>query len=224
MKKILSLIIIILPWFIKRRLYNWIFKYKLHPSSKIGLSWIFVDNLSLASGSKIGHLNVVKGLNKLKLDEFSTIGNLNWISAFPLSLKSGHFQHQDDERMPDLILGEHTAITNRHLIDCTNRIEIKRFSTFAGFRSTILTHSIDLKTCRQSSSPVIIEEYCFIGTGCILLGGTTLPPRSILAAGSTINKKMDISCSLYGGTPAKFIKSLENEDLQYFKRSTGFVI
>jgi acetyltransferase-like isoleucine patch superfamily enzyme len=224
MKKILSLLIIPLPWFLKRLLYKLCFKYELHPTSHIGLSWIMLDSLSLAQGAKIGSLNVIKGLNKLQLDEFSSIGSLNWISAFPLNTNSPHFQHEAGERRPELVLGEHTAITNRHFLDCTNRLEIKRFSTFAGFKSTVLTHSIDLKECRQASKPITIGEYCFIGTGCILLGGSSIPDYSVLAAGSTLTKPMDTPYGLYGGTPAKFIKNLESEDLQYFKRSTGYVI
>jgi acetyltransferase-like isoleucine patch superfamily enzyme len=180
--------------------------------------------MSLAQGCKIGNLNVIKGLNKLELADFASIGSLNWISAFPLNTNSLHFQHEASNRRPELVLGEHAAITNRHLLDCTNRIEIKRFSTFAGFKSTVLTHSIDLKECRQSSKPITIGEYCFVGTGCILLGGTIVPDYSVLAAGSTISKPMEIAYGLYGGTPAKFIKSLETEDLQYFKRSIGFVV
>ena len=224
MKKIISFIIALFPWVIKRRLYSWIFKYELDPASFIGFSWIFVDHLSLDKGARVGNLTVIKGLYNLQLEKDSIIGNLNWISSFPRNTNSLHFQHEAGERTPELVLREHAAITNRHLIDCTNRIEIKKFSTLAGFKSTVLTHSIDLKECRQSSKPIIIGEYCFIGTGCILLGGTLIPDYSVLAAGSTISKAMDISCSLYGGTPAKFIKSLENEDLKYFKRTVGFVI
>jgi acetyltransferase-like isoleucine patch superfamily enzyme len=223
MRKIISLIIVLFPWFIKRRLYLWIFNYELHPTSFIGLSWILVDNLTLEKGARVANFTVAKGLHNLWLGEYSSIGNLNWISAFPLNTNSPHFQHETSQRIPELVLGEHAAITNRHLLDCTNRIEIKRFSTFAGFKSTVLTHSIDLKECKQSSKPVTIGEYCFIGTGCILLGGTIIPDYSVLAAGSTINKPMDNTFGLYGGTPAKFIKSLKNEDLLYFKRTTGFV-
>ena len=223
MSKLLSLLIIPMPWFVKRRVYKLFFNYELHPTSRIGLSWILVDKLSLGQSAKIGSLNVIKGLNQLQMAESSSIGNLNWISAFPLNTISPHFQHEADHRIPDLVLGEHTAITNRHLLDCTNRIEIKRFTTFAGFKSTVLTHSIDLKACRQSSKPITIGEYCFIGTGCILLGGAIIPDYSVLAAGSTIHKSMDYTYALYGGSPAKFIKSLETDDLQYFKRTTGFI-
>lgn len=223
LKKFISFLVIPIPWILKRKLYGWFFHYKLHPASFIGLTWIFVDNLSMEKGSRIGHLTVIKGIHNIQLSEFSRIGNLNWISGFPLNDGSHHFQHQCGSRVPELILGEHTAITNRHLLDCTNRVEIKKYTTFAGFKSTVLTHSIDLKENRQSSKPITIGEYCFIGTGCILLGGAIIPDNCIVAAGSTINKNLDNKFSLYGGSPAKYIKSLKDDDLKYFKRTTGFV-
>ncbi|MCX7101584.1 MAG: hypothetical protein NTX38_08845 [Methylobacter sp.] len=223
MKKLISLAIVPLPWFFKRLFYKFFFNYEIHPSAHIGFSWIYVDNLTLKRGVRIGNLNVIKGLNILQIDEYSIIGNLNWISAFPLFTSSKHFQHEAERRIPALILGAHASITNRHYIDCTNRFEIKRFTTFAGFKSTVLTHSIDLKECRQASKPITIGEYCFVGTGCILLGGTVVPDYSVLAAGSTIHKPMEHTYALYGGSPAKFTKSLEKDDLQYFKRTNGFI-
>ena len=100
---------------------------------------------------------------------------------------SRHFAEETD-RQPQLILGEHSAITHRHLIDCTNSVTIGKFTTFAGFQSQILTHSIDLERNRQSSSPVRIGDYCFIGTNCVLLGGSALPDYCVLGAKSLLNK------------------------------------
>src|SRR4029079_13492242 len=97
-----------------------------------------------------------------------------------------HFCHQPD-RKPELVLEEHAAITHRHLIDCTHSVVIGRFSTFAGFQSQILSHSIDLTACRQSSAPVRIGAYCFVGTNCVILGGSELPDYSVLGAKSLLN-------------------------------------
>jgi acetyltransferase-like isoleucine patch superfamily enzyme len=121
-----------------------------------------------------------------------------------------------------LVLGEHAAISNRHMIDCTARVVIGRFTTFAGFYSQILTHSIDLEKGRQSSEPVEIGEYSFVGTNCILLGGSVLPDRSVLAAKSLLNKKHSEPQTLYGGVPAKPIKALP-ANWAYFQRTAGFV-
>jgi acetyltransferase-like isoleucine patch superfamily enzyme len=126
------------------------------------------------------------------------------------------------DRHPELLLGEHAAITNRHLIDCTDRVAIGRFTTFAGFRSQILTHSIDLAACRQHARPVSIGEYCFVGTACTVLGGASLPDCSVLGANSLLNKAFSETHCLYGGVPARPLSKLD-AGLAYLHRTTGFV-
>src|SRR5262249_18822700 len=132
-----------------------------------------------------------------------------------------HFSHKQD-RKPVLTMGEHAAITNRHLIDCTDLVSVGRFTIVAGFQSQIITHSIDLQENRQSCSPVSIGEYCFVGTNCVILGGTTLPDYSILGAKSLLNQSFAESYQLYGGVPARPIKALAAE-YKFFSRKEGFV-
>jgi len=122
-----------------------------------------------------------------------------------------------------LYIKEHGAITNRHLIDCTASVIIGRFTTFAGFRSQILTHSINLKESRQRCKSVEIEDYCFVGTGSILLPGAVLPQKSILAAGAVLGEHLVDAGYLYGGAPAKKIKELSVSDYKYMNRDSGFI-
>lgn len=221
MSYLISIFAIFLPWPAKRYVYRRILKYTIEDGARIGASLILAKRVVLKRNARIGSLNVVKGLENLILDEFSIIGNLNWITGFPKGGGNKNFLHVID-RMPQLIVGEHAAITNRHLIDCTSTVSIGRFSTFAGFRSQILTHSIDLVKNRQDSKPVSIGEYTFIGTGCIILPGSMLPDYSILAAGSTVNKALNDRYVLYAGSPAVPKKKLEN-NLAYFNRKCGCV-
>jgi acetyltransferase-like isoleucine patch superfamily enzyme len=62
-----------------------------------------------------------------------------------------------------------------------------------------------------------------MGTRCIVLGGARLPSQSVLAAGAVLTKAFDVSFSLYGGVPARFVKEIPNE-AQYFHRTAGFVL
>ena len=221
LRTLLMTVTVLLPWSVRRRLLERWMGYQLHPTSRIGLSWVFPSKLTMEAHSRIGNLNVCKGLALLHLGEYASINNGNWITGFPLG-SSRHFAHQTD-RVPELVIGRHTAITNRHLLDCTNRVTLGAFTTFAGFDSQILTHSIDLRECRQSSAPVTIGDYCFIGTNCVLLGGSALPDRSVLGAKSLLNQAFDQPGHLYGGVPAKTIKALPVEQTAYFRRETGFV-
>lgn len=211
---------LLLPWKIRRVLLEAIFDFKLHPSSSIGFAWVLPDRLVMEEDARIGHLTVCKGLDLVWLGRSSTIGKGNWITGFPKGNKD-HFEHQP-ERIPQLVLGEHSAITNRHIIDCTNSVRIGKFSTFAGFRSQVLTHSIDIKNCRQSSAPVEIGNYCFVATDCVILGGSALPDYSVLGAKSLLNKPHDQTYTLYGGVPATAIKPIP-PDSRYFHRAVGFV-
>ena len=120
-------------------------------------------------------------------------------------------------------MGEHSAITHRHLIDCTNSVVIGKFTTFAGFQSQILTHSIDIENNCQSSAPVRVGDYCFVGTNSVFLGGSALPDYCVLGAKSLLNKGFTETHQLYGGVPAQPIKKLP-PDWKYFTRSEGFVI
>ncbi len=221
MKTLLLALTVLLPWSWRRRVLQRWLGYELDPTSRIGLSWVFPQRLILGAHARIGHLTVCKNLDLVHLREHAFIGNLAWITGFPLG-PSPHYAHQP-ERRPELLVGAHAAITHRHLIDCTNTVSIGAFTTLAGFQTQILTHSIDLAVCRQSSAPVTIGEHCFIGTNCVLLGGAVLPDRCVLGAKSLLNKAYSESGQLYGGVPARPLRSLPIEENAYFRRDTGFV-
>ena len=170
--------------------------------------------------SRIGHLTVCKGMKRLQLQEHALIGRGNWISGFP-KMASRHFAHQPD-REPALTVGRHAAITNRHLIDCTASVTVGAFATMAGFGSQILTHSIDLEHNRQTSAPVRIGDYSFVGTNCVLLGGSALPDYSVLGAKALLNHAYEEPYHLYAGVPARSVKQLPR-DWKYFERTEGFV-
>ena len=221
MKKILMLLSLFLPWKARRSFLEKQFDYKIHPNCWIGFSLVFPTRLIMEEGSRIGHLTVCKNIDLLYLKAHASIGRGNWITGFPLA-PSRHFDQEKDRR-PELIVGEHAAITHRHLIDCTNSVTIGKFTTLAGFQSQIITHSIDIEKNCQASLPVRIGDYCFVGTNCVLLGGSALPDFCVLGAKSLLNKNFTESYQLYGGVPARPIEKLSPE-CGYFRRTEGFVV
>jgi acetyltransferase-like isoleucine patch superfamily enzyme len=220
-KLLASLAIAALPWRIKRPLLSLLFGYQLPKSSRIGLSLVMADTVMLGCDARIGHFNVIAGLQKLELGDFAIINRFNWISG--LSLAETKF-FAGFARVPSLKLGAHAAVTNRHLIDCTDSVEVGSFATIAGSRSQILTHSIDIFTCKQTCAPVKVGNYSFIGSSCVLLKGAELPAKSVLAAGAVLSRTPDEGeYWLYAGVPARGIKPL-SPSAQYFSRSVGEVI
>lgn len=220
MNTLLRLFSLLLPWGLRRSFLQKQFGYSIHPTSRIGLAWIFPRRLVMEEGSRIGHLNLCKSIDLFHLGAHAVVGQLNWITGFPTG-SSRHFAHQTD-RSPELILERHAGISSRHLIDCTARVRIGAFATVGGFRSQILTHSIDLSAGRQTAEPIDIGEYCFTGTNSVMLGGSALPHHSVLGAQSLLNKKWEEPYLLYGGVPAKPLKELPPE-MEYFRRTEGFV-
>jgi len=220
MKTVLAILSFLLPWSLRRSLLEKQFGYSIHPSSRIGFAWIFPRRLIMEEGSRIGHLTLCKNIDLLHLGAHAIVGQLNWITGFP-SGPSRHFAHQA-ERRPELIIEQHAGISSRHLIDCTARVRIGAFATIGGFRSQLLTHSIDFNAGRQTAEPIEIAEYSFTGTNSVVLGGSVLPHHSVLGAQSLLNKKWDEPYRLYAGVPAKPVKELSPE-LEYFRRTEGFV-
>jgi hypothetical protein len=220
MKTFLGLLSLLLPWGLRRSFLEKQFGFSIHPSSRIGFAWIFPRRLVMEEGSRIGHLTLCKNIDLLHLGAYSVVGQLNWITGFP-SGPNRHFAHLPDRR-PELIVERHAGISSRHLIDCTARVRIGAFATIGGFRSQLLTHSIDFAAGRQTAEPIEIGEYCFTGTNSVMLGGSVLPHHSILGAQSLLNKKWDEPYRLYAGVPAKPVKELSPE-LEYFRRTEGFV-
>ncbi|MCL7988652.1 hypothetical protein M8998_11955 [Sphingobacterium sp. lm-10] len=221
MKKILSFLVVILPWALKRPMLKLIWKYDIHPKARIGLAYVFPKHLVMKEGSKIDHFTVGIHVDLIHLEVKSKIGRSNWITGFPLGTKSKHFKHQL-LRKSELVIGSNSAITKNHHIDCTNSIKIGSFSTIAGYNSQFLTHSVDVYENRQHSEPIEIGDYTFVGTNVTVLGGAILPSHSVLGAKSLLNKRFEETWMLYSGIPAKPIKDID-PSAKYFSRLEGFV-
>jgi acetyltransferase-like isoleucine patch superfamily enzyme len=217
MRYILNLLISVLPWSLKRKVLIKFYGYEIGSNCYIGYSYVFPDKLTMKDGSRIGHLNMIKNLQHLKLGEYSVISKQNWVSA-NISEKSYHHK----ARNRSLTLGKHTAITMNHRFDCTDSIDIGSFTTIAGCNSLFLTHSIDLEVCRQDCFPIKVGDYCFLGTSLVVLGGTEVCDYSVIGAKALLNKCYQTKFALYGGVPAKLIKPMDTK-LAYFDRSEGYV-
>ena len=212
----------LLPWPLRKRVLTAWLGYRFAPGSRIAaLSWVFPDSLDMGSNARIAPLNVVIHLQRLHMGQAATIGRGNWITGYPRA-EIRHFAHRTD-RDPSLYLGDHSAITKSHLIDCTDAIHVGAFTTIAGYRSQFLTHAIDIPAGRQDCHPIHIGDYCFVGTGCVVLGGAILPEASVLGACSLLNKPHQQPYHLYAGSPARPLKALDPQSA-YFTRAAGFVI
>lgn len=220
--KLMLFFIVFLPNKLKIFAYKFLCGFKIGKNVKIGFSYIAAKKVCIGDNVSIGHGNIIKGITFLQMKSFSSIANGNWITGFPDDLASPHFASERD-RVPGMFIGMHSAITSRHIIDCTNSFSLGDYSTLAGFRSQILTHSINVKKSIQESKPVCVGNYCFLGTSIVILPGSRVPDGCLVAAGSVVNSELIDSGCMYAGVPAKKIKNI-GDDYLYFKRISGYVV
>lgn len=215
-----QVLLMVLPWKVRRIVLNKVFGYRIHPTARIGYSILIAESVEMHAYSRVGSLTLVKGLSSFILEEHAHIGPMNWLSGYPKSRKGAFWDYP--EREPAFLVKRHGAVTLSHYIDCTDKVTIGAFALVAGRNTQILTHSVEFEANRQMAAPVTIGDYTFVGTRSILLRGTSLPSHSILGAGSVLTKQIEQPHSLIGGNPAKVVKELD-ASLAFFVRESGDV-
>jgi len=203
----------------RRHLARWLLGARVAADAAVGISLIDATRIELGPSSSIGHFSIFRNLDALVLEKDARTGTFNWVFG---ARGTRHFAARP-ERTSALVLGEGASVTSRHILDCTDRIDIGAFTTVAGFRSQLLTHSIDVTSNRQDCEPVVIGPYSFIGTGATLLKGSRFPARAVLAAGSVYSGRSGEEYQIFSGVPATPMKRLP-EDAEYMRRRSPRVV
>jgi acetyltransferase-like isoleucine patch superfamily enzyme len=210
-------LILLTPGVVKRRLLRLFFRWEIDRSATLGISLYYnVEQVRMGPGSRIGHLNVLRNLRSVQLGSSASIGQWNWITAATMLV--------DPPYVPSsgcITINDEAAITSRHYLDCAGGVEVGRATTIAGVRSTLLSHQIDVGDSRQTAAPIRIGAYCFVGSNVLVTPGAAIPDRCVIAMGATVVGRLSESGMLYGGVPARPLKSIE--DARYFDREKGFV-
>lgn len=203
----------------RQKILRKMFGHEVHPSARIGLSFIAVEHLYIAEGSGIASFTLIRGLRECILHEEVDIGRFNWITAIPLG--SGEFFQQVKDRDPSLEIGFGSVILHRHIVDCNAKVTMGELSGLAGYRTTLLTHGVDIRENAQTAEPVTIGDRTMIGSNCVILGGSVIPGYSIVSAGSTVRNAFE-EPGLYSGVPAKRVSDLP-QDAKFFHRTTKMI-
>lgn len=69
-------------------------------------------------------------------------------------------------------------------------------------------HQLDDLDAHENGQDVVIGEKCWIGMNAVILPGVVLGPRTVVAAGSVVNKSFPDGYAVIGGMPARLLKSL----------------
>jgi acetyltransferase-like isoleucine patch superfamily enzyme len=114
-------------------------------------------------------------------------------------------------------LGENSTINQFCHLDNRGGIYIGKNVSISP-RVSIITadHDFDDEMCAARESPVVIEDYVFIGFGATVLRNTVLKIGSVVGAESLLTSSTD-PYGIYFGIPAK-LKKIRRKDLKHTSR------
>jgi carbonic anhydrase/acetyltransferase-like protein (isoleucine patch superfamily) len=212
-------VIAVLPGFVKKPLYRSLFGYRIGRGVRIGLVILDAEAVELGDGTEIGHLNlitrvgsfitgksvrigslnIIRGGERVRLGDYAEVMRLNVLNAIP---------DHDCTTSPAsrLEIGRGAVVVSGHRIDFTDQVTIGRNVIIGGRNSSLWTHN------RQSTAPIEIGDFCYLGSEVRLAPGARLAERSILGLGSVLAGAIDTPGSLVGGVPARIIRPLTAED------------
>ena len=211
----------LMPGFLKRPLYRWCFGYRIGARVKIGIALLDCARLTIGDEARIGHgvaflrcgevtigshavigaLNIFRGGEAIHLGDWSQVLRANVINAIP---------DHDCTHAPRSVftLDYGAVVTSEHRIDFTDEVKIGRCSILGGRNSSIWTHN------RRSGAPVLIGDYCYIGSEIRMAPGARIPDCCVVGLASVITKAFDESFQLIAGVPAKPRRALTPDDYE----------
>jgi acetyltransferase-like isoleucine patch superfamily enzyme len=211
----------LLPQWLKRVVYRWVFGYRISSRAWIGIAFLDCEQLTVGEGARIGHgavflrcgevrignhvrvgpLNLFAGGKRVDLEDYSQVLRFNFINAI---------REHDCTNEPDssFYLGYGAVITAEHRVDFTDRVRIGRRSILAGRNSSIWTHNI------RTGRPVEIGDYCYVGSESRFAPGASVPDCCVVGLGSVVTRPLEQGWSLVAGVPAQHKRSLTEEDYE----------
>lgn len=190
LKGITNLIIFLLP---ASRMKNSILRrlgHSIGHKCQLGINLVLnCGTFQLDDFSCIGNLNSFRRIRNIRLGQSAHVGNLNWFSATLLNSYR--------ECPSELLMGNESAITNRHYIDLTGRLVMEAESAIWGVRSTVMTHGVEIQSWKQNPRSVKIGSRTVIGSNSIICPGAELPSNCYFGMGSLISGNRFQPNSLY---------------------------
>ena len=220
-------LVALLPNALKKPLYRMIFGYRFGAGVWIGLTLLDAEHVDLGDGTRIGHLNMIGRVGRLRTGCQARIGTLNIIRGGE-RVRLGDYAHvmrlnvlnaipdHDCTTDPESVLevGPGTVITSGHRIDFTDRVTVGKNVIIGGRNSSLWTHN------RQETAPIEVGDFCYLGSEVRLAPGAKLPSECILGIGAVLTGEIKEPRSLVAGVPAKVVRPLDEKDLARIRRKT----
>jgi acetyltransferase-like isoleucine patch superfamily enzyme len=215
-----SLLVVVLPLWLKIPIYRRIFRYKIGSHAKIGLSWINVGKLEIGDYVVIRDLVRFKNIPEVRIEDHCTISFGTTFTSTPEFTNPRGIAARGNR--PMLIIGRHCGITMLHYFDIQDAFTIGDYTTIAGRGSVFFTHYLDVITGMQCARPISIGRYCMIGSNVRFAPGAGVGDCCVVGIGAVVTKAFAETHRLIVGNPAAIVRELP-EEAAYFKRAVGWV-
>lgn len=181
-------------------------------SARIGHSCTMSGKVEIAEDVYIGHNVQLQGnifigresyvdynvqmVGNVEIAENSVIGSYTFLSTMP----SGR-----------LIVGKDVYVNSFSVIGASERVEIRNHCIFAAYvQITDAEHGFEdpdvlIKHAPIYSSPVVIGENVWLGSGAMIMKGVEIGSGCVIGAKSLVTKSIPAGCIAYG-SPASVVR------------------
>jgi acetyltransferase-like isoleucine patch superfamily enzyme len=234
MRLVIAMVAVFMPQRLKHACYTRLLGWEIDPTARIGLTLLHARHVRIADGVWIRHFNAVKvagtfemgsyacigmfnvfhGCELIRMGTYAGVSHGNRVSGPPLS-KPVHPRYPD--RKPHFELGAYSLLLAFHRIECIDEVKIGDFTVIGGGNSEILTHGVDVAENVMRVGKVEIGDYCYLGTKVLVQMDSRIPDRSVVAPCAVVHGDLPGQEQLYGGVPARPLKSVAGG--KFFKRT-----
>jgi len=205
MRKLLAILICFVPvGMLRIFLYRWLLGYKIPYAAKIApfnfilakecvlgnvnigyLNYFNVDKLQLDDGVRVVRFNRFKLLSSLHVGKNTNflVGNV----AFGTRTGVSPFKEYEA-----LSFGDSCVVTNRHIFDLSESINIGNDVTIGGEGSQFWTHGFDLDHVKIQAG-IKIGDRVYVGSRSMILQGVAITDNVSIGAGTVVSKSLNES-------------------------------
>jgi acetyltransferase-like isoleucine patch superfamily enzyme len=207
---------------------------RIHPTARVGFSWIQASQLALGPGARIGHLNVVR-VRRLVLKQDAAFGSMNWLAGRYSAVLAANAEigarnvitraAVATEIGPSrLLVGTWSKITASHRFDLMRSVRIGDHSVVAGVGSQFWTHGYVHVAADRSryrvDGGIDIGDDCYIGSACVFNPGIVVGDGIAVGSNAAVSKDLD-EPGLYVSQALRHIKRADGDVRAALVPATG---
>jgi acetyltransferase-like isoleucine patch superfamily enzyme len=196
LKLVLAALISILPINALRVFGYRLLGYKVN--GRVGFGTVIAVSAAHIGKCKIGLFNLFVGPMQVEIGEGASIRDRN---TFSCGFWTTQEQYKNKNYARCLRIGANALITSGHYFDVAGSFELDDGSWIAGIGSQFWTHGAGV-----TDRDIRIGRDCYLGSAVRFAPGTTIGEHVIVAMGSVVTKKFDVSKAMIGGVPATVLK------------------